>query len=245
MIIEDERLSKISQFYDTETDQYDTGYSSLVCKAEDAVVADVLRPFINGKVLDIGAGSGLLCEMLDIKDYVGIELSPKMTHQAKVKFPDKDFMVADMHHLPFATHSFDSAVSLYGPLSYSLDPEVLLEEIKRVVKPGGHIALMPYTLRVGNNLEIGGYSTATEPGIEKIFYTEDMLYKLLSSLEDTHVEGINYFLNTYVSFVQAMHLNSEQSLDMFVDFLRREQTLAGLVPPEYARHMIGVGRKSL
>ncbi len=67
-----ERLQKISQFYDSETNDYDTGYSSLTCKAEDAIVAGILGQFLEGRVLDIGAGSGLLCEMMDIDDYVGI-----------------------------------------------------------------------------------------------------------------------------------------------------------------------------
>jgi len=138
-------------------------------------VSDILSNFIEGRVLDIGAGSGLLCEMMDIEDYVGIELSPKMTKQAKEKFPDKHFSVADMHRLPFPDNSFDSAVSLYGPLSYSLEPENLLTEITRVVRPGGHVALMPYTLRVRHKLEVGGYSTATEDGYRKgILYRQKL-----------------------------------------------------------------------
>lgn len=233
---------KISQFYDSETSDYDNGYSSLTCKAEDAIVAGILGHFLEGKILDIGAGSGLLCEMMDIEGYVGIELSPKMTEQAKTKYPDKNFVVADMHRLPFADCSFDSAVSLYGPISYCLTPKELLSEIQRVVRPGGNIALMPYTLRVGNNLEIGGYSTATEEGIEKIFYTTELLQQLLALLEDVEIIGINYFLNTYTRFAQAMNLNDGQSLELFIEFLQREHDLQQIVPAEYARHMIGIGR---
>ncbi len=168
-----------------------------------------------------------------------------MTEQAKAKYPDKDFLVADMHRLPFADASFDSAVSLYGPLSYSLTPEELLSEIQRVVKPGGYISLMPYTLRVGHNLEIGGYSTATEEGIEKIFYTTELLQQLLAPLEEVEVFGINYFLNTYTRFAQAMNLNDEQSLELFIEFLQRENDLRQVLPAEYARHMIGIGRNPI
>ncbi|MFH1967243.1 MAG: class I SAM-dependent methyltransferase [Patescibacteria group bacterium] len=238
-----EHLQKISQFYDSETSEYDNGYSSLTCKAEDAVVADILRQFISGRILDIGAGSGLLCEMMGGNDYVGIELSPRMTVQEKTKFLNKDFMVADMHSLPFADSSFDSAVSLYGPLSYSLAPEELLKEVMRVVCPGGYIVLMPYTLRVGHNLEIGGYSTAIEKGIEKIFYTANMLQELLSPLEGVQVFGINYFLNTYTRFVRAMNLGDGQSLELFIEFLQREHELREILPAEYARHIIGIGHK--
>jgi len=207
-------------------------------------LADILRNFIGGRVLDIGAGSGLFCEMMNIEYYVGIELSPKMTKRAKEKFPDKHFSVADMHRLPFPDDSFDSAVSLYGPLSCSLEPENLLTEITRVVRPGGCVALMPYTLRVEHKLEIGGYSTATEESIEKIFYTDKSLRQLMSPLEDVQIIGINYFLNTYIRFVQTMNLGDKQSLDLFIRFLQKEKDFQTMLPAEYARHMIGIGRKS-
>lgn len=243
MSSETERLQKIAQFYDTETDDYDNGYSSITCRAEDAVVADILSRYLKGRVLDVGAGSGLLYEIMDHEEYVGIELSPKMTHQAKLKHPEQPFIVADMHHLPFADESFDSAVSLYGPMSYSLSPEELLGEIVRVVKPGGFVALMPYTLRVGHGLEMGGYSTATEKGIDKVFYTEEQLKELFSrKLENVEVFGINYFLNTYTRFLQAMNYDVDQTIDQFVEFLMNELTLRQQVPAEFARHMIGIGQ---
>ncbi len=184
MSTETARLQKIAEFYDSETGSYDAGYSSDICKAEDAIVAELLSPITYGKVLDIGAGSGLLCEMFDIDDYFGIELSPQMTSQAKKKFPHKNFSIADMHRLPFNSDRFDAVISLYGPISYSLTPEELINEITRVTKPGGTVALMPYTLRVGLNLEIGGYSTATEKSIEKIFYTGKKLKEILSGFEN-------------------------------------------------------------
>lgn len=236
-------LEQIAHYYDAETNRYDEGYGTLTCDAEDAVVADILKEVIKGKVLDVGSGSGLLYEIMNVDDYVGVELSEQMNREAKRKHPGQPFMVGDMHKLPFPDASFDSAASLYGPPSYSLEPETLLAEITRVVKPGGYVALMPYTLRVGHNLEIGGYSTATEPGIEKIYYTEEMLRELLrSQLEDVEVIGINYFLNTYTRFVQAMNLDADQSVGMFIDFLKKERTFEDLLPAEFARHMIGIGR---
>jgi ubiquinone/menaquinone biosynthesis C-methylase UbiE len=153
-------------------------------------------------------------------------------------------MVADMHQLPFSNNSFDSVVSLYGPLSYSLCPQELLVEIQRVVNPGGYIALMPYTLRVGNNIEMGGYNTAEEGHIEKEYYTEDQLSKLLADLEDVQIIGVNYFLNSYTRFAESMNSQNGQNLDLFIAFLEQESTFRDLLPAEYARHMIGIGRKA-
>lgn len=237
-----ERLSKIAGFYNSEAVEYDDGYSSLVCKAEDAFVTEVLKPIMKGSVLDIGAGCGLFCEMFDVEEYQGIELSSLMTRKAKDKF-DKSFMVGDMHRIPFADNSFDTAVSLYGPPSYSLVPEELMEEVTRVVRPGGYVALMPYTLRVGHHLDIGGYSTATEKRIEKIFYTEELARELMRNLQDVRVIGVNYFLNTEIRFAQEMGINNQLTLEQMVDFFRLEQSFVGKVKPEQARHMITIGRK--
>lgn len=238
-----ERLDDVASFYNKEACEYDEGYSSVVCKAEDAIVKEILTPIINGSVLDIGAGNGLFCEMFDIDDYFGIELSGLMTLRAKEKYKSKSFSVADMHSLPFRDDSFDSAVSLYGPPSYSLSPEELMTEVLRVVKPGGYVALMPYTLRVGHELDMGGYSTATEKGIEKIFYTEDMLRELMIDLDGVEVFGINYFLNTQERFSEEMKLPQNLSLEKAIEILRREKIYKGMIPPEFARHIIAIGKK--
>lgn len=245
MTSEKERLRRIAEFYNAETVNYDSGYSNEVCKAEDLIVANVLRENISGAVLDIGAGSGLLCEMLNIEDYTGVEISGQMTSLAKQKFPEKDFTVGDMHKLPFADESFDSVVSLYGPLSYSLAPEELVKEIKRVVRPGGFVALMPYTLRVHHGLDIGGYSTAIEPGIEKKFYTEADLRYLLKDFEEVEVLGVNYFLNTLTRFMEQIGGSQELNRYNFADFLEMEKIFKNVLPAEYARHMMGMGKKRL
>ncbi len=240
---EHNRLNDIARFYDHETVAYDEGYSSNICRAEDIFVRNILLKVVNGKVLDIGAGSGLLCEMLNIKDYNGIEISPQMTLQAKRKFPEKDFSVADMHSLPFENNSFDSVVSLYGPFSYSLDPEHLINEVLRVTKPKGAIVLMPYSLRVAHKLDIGGYSTATDDSIKKIFYTEEMFKNILHGLKGVQITGINFFLNTYVRFRQTIDPDYQGSTEEFVDFLYSEMALGSKLPAESARHMLAIGYK--
>lgn len=239
----EERLKKIASFYDQEANEYDDGYSGAVCKAEDIVVADILTPYLKGNVLDIGAGSGLLCEMKEVENYYGIELSLDMTKAAKNKFPFKDFTVADMHNIPFEDQSFDSIVSLYGPISYSLTPEYLISEISRTLKPGGTVALMPYTQRVGHALEMGGFSTATNPDIEKNFYTQEMAEQILANFDNVRVLGINYFLNTEVKFAQEMGIENAWNVDQMVEFLKKEAIFSDVLKPEMARHMIILGTK--
>lgn len=238
-----ERLNKIASFYNTESSNYDTGYSALVCKAEDVIVSEIIQPYLSGNVLDIGAGSGLLCEIATVDNYYGIELSSGMATLAKSKFPENNFSVADMHKLPFPDNFFDNIISLYGPISYSLTPNELIAEIKRVLKPGGHVALMPYTLRVGHRLEMGGYSTATEKDIEKKFYTKAKAKNLLADFAETKVQGINFFLNTEIRFSEEMQNGDLWTEETMVDFLRKEIYFQDNLKPEMARHMIVTAKK--
>lgn len=238
-----ERLNKIASFYNTESSNYDTGYSALVCKAEDVIVSEIIQPYLSGNVLDIGAGSGLLCEIATVDNYYGIELSSGMATLAKSKFPENNFSVADMHKLPFPDNFFDNIISLYGPISYSLTPNELIAEIKRVLKPGGHVALMPYTLRVGHRLEMGGYSTATEKDIEKKFYTKAKAKNLLADFAETKVQGINFFLNTEIRFSEEMQNGDQWTEETMVDFLRKEIYFQNNLKPEMARHMVVTAQK--
>lgn len=238
-----EHLSKIASFYNTESSNYDTGYSALVCKAEDVIVSEIIQPYLSGNVLDIGAGSGLLCEIATVDNYYGIELSSRMTTLAKSKFPENNFSVADMHKLPFPDNFFDNIISLYGPISYSLIPGELIAEIKRVLKPGGHVALMPYTLRVGHGLELGGYSTASKKDIEKKFYTAETAKSLLADFVETKVQGINFFLNTEIRFSEEMQNGDQWTEETMVDFLRKEIYFQDNLKPEMARHMIVTAKK--
>ena len=46
--------------------------------------------------------------------------------------------------MPFENESFDSVVSLFGSYSYAYRPAKAVEEIKRVLKPGGKFFIMAY-----------------------------------------------------------------------------------------------------
>ncbi|MBU1118333.1 class I SAM-dependent methyltransferase [Patescibacteria group bacterium] len=238
-----EKLNQLRRYYDSKALDYDKTYSSFICKAEDVIISKILKPIATGKVLDIGSGNGLLCEMLDIDNYTGIELSHEMVNLSNKKYPKKRFITGDMHNLPFKCNTFDSVVSLYGPLSYSLSPKKLITEIIRVVKPNGYIALMPYTKRVQYKLEIIDDSTALNKEIKKIFYTSAMLKKLLSPLESISVVGINYFLNTYNRFSTVIDTRRNLSLKQLIHFLEKETSFCNTIPAEFARHMIGIGEK--
>lgn len=114
----------------------------------DAVVfpEDVILDFIkpSNSVLDLGCGDGNFCIRLGclFKNVIGIDVSNFRISKAreKVRFNDKfKFLVADMDkRLPFRGNSFDSVTAITA-FQYSYDPYFTLTEIRRVLKPKGHL----------------------------------------------------------------------------------------------------------
>jgi sterol 24-C-methyltransferase len=54
------------------------------------------------------------------------------------------FLLADYHHLPFADASFDGAYTM-ETLVHSDDPEAVLREFRRVLRPGGKLVMVEYS----------------------------------------------------------------------------------------------------
>lgn len=92
------------------------------------------------KVLEVGAGSGLLQDI--VNDYTALDISASARH-----FFHKPFVEASATNMPFPDNSFDALWSLWV-LEHIPNPEKALLEMRRVVKPGGHIFL-----RVRNDVD--------------------------------------------------------------------------------------------
>ena len=97
---------------------------------------------LNGRVLDAGAGTGLVGQYLSSLGYgdlVAMDLSSEMLARAEEKGVYKEFHQMDMSRtLDFPDSSFDAVVCA-GVLTYSHAPATSLYEMVRVTKQGGHI----------------------------------------------------------------------------------------------------------
>ena len=96
---------------------------------------------IRGKeVLEIATGPGLLARHVApaAKRMIATDYSDGMIAQAKKgeSIPNLTFEVADAMDLPYAESSFD-AVLIANALHIVPDPEKVLREIDRVLRPGG------------------------------------------------------------------------------------------------------------
>ncbi len=112
----------------------------------------------NRSILDIGCGSGFLEEHLarDCKSIIAMDLSKKQIELAKEKFPDNEniqFVVGDAEDIDFPECSFDVVLS-YGLLHHVSNPEKVVKNAHRVLKPGGRfIALEPMRCQIRSELD--------------------------------------------------------------------------------------------
>jgi 2-polyprenyl-3-methyl-5-hydroxy-6-metoxy-1,4-benzoquinol methylase len=65
-------------------------------------------PYLKGRVLDFGCGTGALAAVIDIENYFGVEIDEASILQAKEQFPTHKFS----HYLPNNEDKFDTVVSL-------------------------------------------------------------------------------------------------------------------------------------
>ena len=87
----------------------------------------------NKKVLEVGAGSGLLQD--SVEDYTGLDIAGSAR-----RFFHKPFVEASATNMPFPDNSFD-ALWTFRVLEHIPNPERALLEMRRVVKSGGYILL--------------------------------------------------------------------------------------------------------
>lgn len=87
------------------------------------------------RVLDVGAGRGYLQDV--VGNYVGLDISA-----TAARFFHKPFVAASATAMPFSDGEFDAAWSIWV-LEHIPNPESALQEMRRVVRPGGVIFLMP------------------------------------------------------------------------------------------------------
>ena len=97
------------------------------------------QPWVSGKLLEVGCGEGRGVEtLLPYADsYLGLDKIQEVIDELKSKFPKVEFRQAVIP--PFegiANNTFDTVVS-FQVIEHIPDDRLFLEEIYRVLKPGG------------------------------------------------------------------------------------------------------------
>jgi SAM-dependent methyltransferase len=114
------------------------------------IIASLVRLDRGGRYLDLGCSAGMYTRNLAAKlgsrdDIVGIDIAPSMLKEAARRAKDNDtnpsLVRADAENLPFTDASFAGAIC-GGSLNEFGDPARVLRETRRVLAPGGRLAIM-------------------------------------------------------------------------------------------------------
>lgn len=85
---------------------------------------EAAAPYLRGRVLDFGCGSGALAALLHVDQYLGVEVDRVSLQQASSRFPKHRFVSG----LPNSTDKFDSIVSL-AVIEHVIDPAQFLRTL--------------------------------------------------------------------------------------------------------------------
>jgi demethylmenaquinone methyltransferase / 2-methoxy-6-polyprenyl-1,4-benzoquinol methylase len=106
---------------------------------------EVVRP--GDRVLDAACGTGDFA-VADTRagagHVVGLDFSERMLERARRKAPAVEWVCGDMLAMPFPDGSFDAATVGFGVRNVG-DLELGLRELRRVLRPGGRLAILEIT----------------------------------------------------------------------------------------------------
>jgi SAM-dependent methyltransferase len=116
--------------------------------AQEFIAGLDLQPGI--RVLDVACGTGNLALPAARRGAVvtGVDIAPNLVEQARENAKREGLNVqfdeGDAENLSYADASFDAVVTMFGAM-FAPRPDVTAAEMKRVVRPGGFIAMANWT----------------------------------------------------------------------------------------------------
>ena len=145
--------SKKQQLFDRWAPFYDCLFPSVFYQAIHKRLLDYVELPEQAKVLDIGCGTGRLLNRLAAKypnlQGTGLDFSSEMLRQARrsnCHRPRLIFVQGNAAPLRFVSEQFDAVFNTISFLHYA-EPERVLAEIYRVLRPGGMLYLVDPTNR--------------------------------------------------------------------------------------------------
>lgn len=147
--------NKVQRHYDEIAEIYDSRYDRDRGRTYYSHISRTVMEKLprKGHLLDIGCGTGLFVERYVASGgtAVGLDISRGMIGKARDRCRKSQFTVGNAEHLPFADGSFNAISSLLA-FSYVKEPDLMLEEAFRVLRPGGSAVICT----LGKNLFTSG-----------------------------------------------------------------------------------------
>lgn len=121
------------------------GYAATMAPSVRVMALEVVRRAElqpGERVLDIGTGTGTAAAAAqgDGRTVVGIDAAPGMLEIARREVPGVEFLEMDFSDLDLADAAFDVVMAVHA-LLFASDQEATLAEWRRVVRPGGRLAV--------------------------------------------------------------------------------------------------------
>ncbi|GHA87417.1 class I SAM-dependent methyltransferase [Modicisalibacter luteus] len=124
---------------------YDTLLVPVLCEKWAYRLADVASIQKGQRILDVACGTGILArviaERVGSEGLVwGMDANPSMLAVANRIAPDIEWHEGSAEALSYENDSFDAVHCQFGLMFFS-SPKAALQEMMRVLKPGGHLAV--------------------------------------------------------------------------------------------------------
>ena len=133
-------MNRTKNAYNRWSETYDDEKNPQTALEEESVV-DLLDPGKSDKILDAGCGTGRYCGIFQSvgAEVVGVDFSIGMLNVAKKKYPNVDFILADLtQELPFKDSSF-TKVNCAQTMKHLSDIGFTLSEFSRLITTNGTI----------------------------------------------------------------------------------------------------------
>lgn len=143
-------------------------------------VLQFVSPAGNERALDSGSGAGALAFALapHVREVVAVDVVPELLEQGRrrgERFPNVEFVEADVTSLPFELGSFDVAGSL-RTLHHVARPELAVAELARVTRAGGRLLVVDQLAPVdpAAAAQLNAFERARDPSTARVLADVDL-----------------------------------------------------------------------
>ncbi|MGP1678061.1 MAG: class I SAM-dependent methyltransferase [Burkholderiales bacterium] len=192
-------IRAIEQAYRRYARFYDVCFGAVFQPGRRAII-DRMDCGPGDRILEVGVGTGLSLPLYPQNvSVVGIDISRHMLDRARVRLARSgrgnvaELMVMDAENMAFEDDSFDKVVAMYVA-SVVPDPERLVDEMRRVCKPGGQIFMVNHFH--SRNPVLGGFERLLAPLSKQLGFRPDFsLDRFLGAtgLDARNIRPVNLF----------------------------------------------------